>query len=414
MSGRQGAQWALFDQAIVSAANFLTGLLVARSLGPADLAAYSLAFTAINGLSSVQRAVVSQPMNILAAQESAAQRLERYRGLVRLQGWLWPACLPLVAGLGWAYFPRPWLIAGTMFFLLAFCLQDLSRRFHYSAGERVERALPLDLFAFGGQLALLCLGWGVGHLHADSVFWWMGTPLLVAFVWGHLKLRAGERPAEPAQPLWPLLRAHWHHARWIALSIVLYLASSQLLPFQIASFGEPQDVADYHAANVIMNALNVVRFTVGNYLPGRAAAVLASGGVQGLRRYLARLTGAYVVASAVAFALFVALGPWLVQWAFKGQYPGAETLIAPMAAIHLLAMSTLVTTTGAQVLGQTRLIFLANVAATVAAWGLGPWLIAQHGMPGAMACLALGLLLPALLQALHMPRLLRHTQPVSH
>jgi O-antigen/teichoic acid export membrane protein len=421
MSGRQGAQWALFDQAIVSAANFLTGLLVARSLGASDLAAYSLAFTTINGLSSVQRAVVSQPMNILGAQETPEQRRARYHGLVRLQAWLWPACVPVVVALGCFYFPDPWLIAGTLFFLLAFCLQDMVRRFHYSGGEDVRQALPIDLLAFGGQLAVLLVGWELGRLNAGTVLWWMGAPLLLAFVWGQRRLERLSPPLDRSATSTPadtpgrgtLLREHWGQSQWIALSIVLFLASSQLLPFQIASFGDPKAVADYHAANVLMNALNVVRFTIGNYLPGRAASVLAINGMAGLRRYLGRLTAAYLALGAVALALFAALGPWLIEWLFKGQYPGAERLIGPMAAIHLLAMSSLVTTTGAQVLGETRLIFLANVAATVAAWGLGPWLIVHHGMAGALMSLALGLLVPALLQALQLPWLLRRTQPVS-
>lgn len=416
MSGRQGAQWALFDQAIVSAANFLTGLLVARSLGASDLAAYSLAFATINGLSSVQRAVVSQPMNILGASETAGQRLARYQALVRLQAWLWPVCVPLVVAVGWWYFPDPWLVAGTLAFLLVFCLQDMVRRFHYSGGEQVRRALPIDLLAFGGQLAMLVVGWLTGHLTASSVLWWMGAPLFMAFVWGHWQLRqqstttrADGRPYQP----WPLLREHWQQSRWVALSIVLFLASSQLLPFQIASFGDPDAVADYHAANVLMNALNVVRFTVGNYLPGRAAWVLAESGMSGLRRYLGRLTMAYLGLAALALAVFVASGPWLIDTLFKGQYPGAQALIGPMAAIHLLAMSSLVTTTAAQVLGETRLIFLANAVATVAAWGLGPWLITQHGMTGALGALALGLLVPALIQWVQMPWLLRQNQTVA-
>jgi O-antigen/teichoic acid export membrane protein len=416
MSGRQGAQWALFDQAIVSAANFLTGLLVARSLGASDLAAYSLAFTTINGLSSVQRAVVSQPMNILGASETADQRLARYRALVRLQAWLWPACVPMVLAIGWWYFPDPWLVAGTLAFLLAFCLQDLVRRFHYSGGEQVRRALPIDLLAFGGQLVMLVVGWLTGHLTASSVLWWMGAPLLIAFAWGHWQLT--RQPATAPTDGSPhrsgtLLQEHWQQSRWVALSIVLFLASSQLLPFQIASFGDPDAVADYHAANVLMNALNVVRFTVGNYLPGRAAWVLAESGLSGLRRYLGRLTVAYLGLATLAFSLFAVLGPWLIDALFDGQYPGAQALIGPMAAIHLLAMSSLVTTTAAQVLGETRLIFVANVVATVAAWGLGPWLIAQHGMTGAMGALALGLLVPALIQLLQMPWLLRPNQPVS-
>ena len=411
---RRGAQWALIDQAIVSAANFLTGLLVARSLGAAELAAYSLAFTAINGISSVHRALISQPMNILGARESVEARHARYAGLMSLQTWLLPACLPLMGAVGAVYFPDPALVLGAMFFLLVFCLQDMARRFHYTGGE-VRGAVPLDAIAFGGQLLALAAGWALGHITAQTVMWWMGMPLLVAFWIGHQGIRRAAAACHASHAPVPerLLSTHWEQSRWIVLSIVLFTAASQLVPFQIASFGDRVDVANYHAANVLMNALNVIRFTVGNYLPGKAAMVLAEQGLPGLKQYMRRLSVAYVLLAGVAYAGFEVLGAWLIDLLFKGQYPGAGELIGSMAAIHLLAMSTIIATAAAQVLGETRVIFYANVAATVAGWALGPWLITQFGIWGGLGSLAIGLLLPALIQCIQVIRLLNRPAPLS-
>ena len=59
--------WALADQALISATNFATMVLVARVLTPREFGLYSLAYTGLLFTNSVQSSLVTQPHASLGA-----------------------------------------------------------------------------------------------------------------------------------------------------------------------------------------------------------------------------------------------------------------------------------------------------------------------------------------------------------
>src|SRR5829696_8643711 len=61
---RAGA-WGLADQALISAANFVTMVALARTFVPADFGAFVLTYTALLLLNGLQTAFVTQPHNVL-------------------------------------------------------------------------------------------------------------------------------------------------------------------------------------------------------------------------------------------------------------------------------------------------------------------------------------------------------------
>jgi hypothetical protein len=62
-----GTGWALLDQCVVSAANFLTIYLFARYLGTSEFGIFALAHTGLLLLTSMQNALLVQPHNVLGA-----------------------------------------------------------------------------------------------------------------------------------------------------------------------------------------------------------------------------------------------------------------------------------------------------------------------------------------------------------
>jgi O-antigen/teichoic acid export membrane protein len=196
----------------------------------------------------------------------------------------------LVIVVGGMFFPVSSLMMGAAAYAGVFSLQDLIRRYHYTDGQ-IQRAVPGNVLAFGGQGALLALlvmfAWPVS---VSLVFWWLMVPLVVSAFWMHSLIRRSGQPAKAGLGVTEHLAEHWTNARWVVFSQLVWIGASQLIPFQLAAYAQSQDVAAYHAANALMNALNVFRLTLGNYLPGRAARVFADGGVQALRRYLRQVS----------------------------------------------------------------------------------------------------------------------------
>ena len=376
---------------------------MARALAPDGLAVYSLAITTVLCLSSVHRALIAQPLNILGAQESEALRRLRYSNLMRIQCWMLPSMALLALAAGWAFFPAPALVLGTAVYTAVYALQDLVRRYHYTDGQ-IVKAVPGDVFGFGGQCLLLA-----GMLlmqqpvSEQSVLWWMSVPLLIAAVWTHRRiLQSGLGSAGTGPRPFEHLREHWSNSKWVVLSQLVWIGASQLIPFQLAAYAQPNDVAAYHAANALMNALNVFRLTLGNYLPGQAARVLSAGGEASLRAYLGRVGGGCLSIAVIAFVFFHWAGDVLIDALFAGKYQDAKAVIPAMAVIHLLAMSSLISAAGAQVMGSTRVIFVSNAMALVLTLTLGSWFIHLWGLWGSIVALAIGLLLPAAIQAVQL------------
>ncbi|MDE2077431.1 MAG: hypothetical protein KGI91_10210 [Burkholderiales bacterium] len=410
MNGRRlgPAVWALLDQAVVSASNFLSGVLIARSLHAEGLAAYSLAVTSVFGLFTVHRALIAQPFNILGVQESVARRWGRFQNMMRAQWVVLPVTCAVLALVGAWFFPRWALVVGGMLYVTLYCLQEIVRRFHYTDGQ-IVRALPGDVLGYGGQLLALLCAWQTDTLSIDTVLWWMSVPLGLATTWMYFGIRrehtqpvADATPAAGAE-----LAGHWDFAKWVVLSQLVWIGATQLIPFQLSIFAAPDAVAAFYAANTLMNGLNVIRLTMGNYLPTRAAAILAADGKLALRRYLWRVGAGVLVMSAVGWLAVWWLGGWAVALIFSGKYPQAGAILPTLAAVNLLALLALVFAAGAQILGVSRVMFTSNLLAMCLCLAAGPWLASHEGLWGAVAISAIGLLLPTLMQGIQVNRALK-------
>lgn len=408
---RQSAHWALLDQAIVSAGNFLIGVLMARSLDAHEFAHYALAASTIFALTSIHRSLIAQPMNILGAQESLERRYLRYSNMLQAQRWILPGMALLTGLVGVAYFPEWALVGGTMLFLVLVCLQDIVRRYHYTNGN-IHRAVPGDALAYGGQILVLGVLWLEDAMSVGDIFWVLSIPMAAAAWFAHREIRRAHpmaRAPGSAQQATPAgdLRQHWHNAKWVAMSQAVWIGAGQLVPFQLSMFGSMHDVAVYQAANTVINVLNLFRQAMGNYLPGKAATIFAAGGRPALATYLLQVTLLCGLASVVGFVGFYLAGDLMVDLFFGGKYQVAKSVIPALAAVHLLAMASLILAAGAQVMGTSRVMFTSNAVTMVITLALGPLLIGEAGLWGGIATVAIGLLLPVLVQAVQLIRQLR-------
>lgn len=402
------ASWALLDQAVVSATNFLSGILIARSLDASGLAVYSLAVTTIFGLFTIHRALIAQPLNILGVQESIERRWGRFENMVQVQWRVLPLTALMLAAVGVLFFPRWGVISGAMVYVSLFCLQELMRRYHYTAGQ-IRQALPGDVLAYWGQLAILGIAWQVQALTVDRVLWLMSMPLALATAWMYWHIRRCNHVQASAETPGPVteLVGHWEHAKWVVLSQLVWIGATQIIPFQLSLFAQAGDVASFYAVSTLLNGLNVIRLTMGNYLPTRAAAILSADGKLALRRYLFRVSLMVLAFSAVVWLFTLAFGDWAIALIFSGKYQHAGQVLPALAAVNLLALLALVAAAGAQILGVSKVMFTSNLLAMALCLAVGPWAVSQAGLWGAVLISAIGLLLPTVMQGIRVSQALR-------
>lgn len=396
---RSPVVWALGDQVLVSASNFVLTLVVARHVSLSAFSAYGLAITLVWFVSAMHRAYLTQPMAIAAVGEAPAELGQRLKAVLLLQMLGWPLVIGLFAAVAWRYLPSQGMALAAAVFAAAFLLQETMRRVLFVQG-RLQRVSALDALAYGGQLAaILALGMVAGgDVPLEAVLLIGALPFAVSAAWAYMSL-----PAEARAVAWPgrdaLQRAaasHWAESRWVCFSQVFMFGSFMLVPFQIAEWGKPLWVAQYNAAASILNGLNVIRQALGNHLPIEASRRFKAGGMPAMQRYLAQSASLIMVLAAAIVAVLVGLGPELVGWLFGARFAEAAAVLPHAAVGPLVGMLSLVSQAGGLVIRQTEQIFWSYVAGTVVSFALAPWLIPTFGLLGAVWVSNIGVLVPTL------------------
>ncbi len=397
------ASWAVYDQVLVSGANFLSTLIIARMLAPEVFGMFSLASLAILFLASFHRTLITQPMNALGSTESFNKLAWRYAGLMRMQLPMISISILILACIGLVFFPDLGLIIGASSYLAGFFLQEMVRRYHYTKGD-IQRALINDLISYGGQIIVLASLYATGFADAAFAFIALAVTSLTAFLYGQRDIRNHQAlmlAPVVSVPSGNLLEEHWKFAKWIVLSQFVFWGATQVYPFILANQNSYAEVADFNVANSILNALNIIRLMLGNYLPARVSVVYASGGTAALRRLLLRTL---ILAGGVSLIVILVLmlsANWLVDILFAGKYPLAGQLVGWLAFAYVASIISVVTNAGALPLKATNWIFYANGVGTMFSLGFGPFLVARFGVWGAIAGLCVASFLPALIQGVH-------------
>lgn len=393
---RSDALWALSDQVLVSACTFLTTLLVARLVSVEAFSVFGLSVTVTLFVSAMYRSYLTQPMSVLGVSDGGDALTLRFRAVVVLHLLLWPLVCVGVAALGWRYFPDQGLTLAVLGYLLAYLLQEAVRRLCFTTSS-IRLAWLMDMVAYGGYLgSLLAMVWCDVTMSVQGILWIGAAWFLISCAIGWQA--SGDTGSSHQWPTWSAVRAiareHWDHSKWVCGSQVFLFGSFMLVPFQIAEFGSVLWVAHYNAANSILNVLNILRQTMGNYLPIVATRIYHERGFEAFRQALNRLSVAVLLASACMVLILVVFGEFLVSILYGARYmPVAEIL--PMAAIGpLVAMLSFVTQAGGLALGRTEQIFHAYLAGTICSVVLAPLLIPRFGLSGAIWVANVGYIVP--------------------
>lgn len=392
---KSNAAWALTDQIGVSACNFLSTLVVAKYLSLEGFSAFGLSLTVTLFVSALHRSYLTQPMSILGIAESREALAERFKAVLLLQLMAWPAVLLGLVLLGSRYFPSLGVSLACAFSIAMFLLQESVRRLFFTLSE-IRSATAIDVVAYGGQLGLILLVGATGHLSVEGALLLMGLSFLSSFTLGLALLPSDLRSKQrlPMSRLSGFASAHWVHSRWIALSQLFMFGSYMFVPFQIAEFGQAIWVAQYNATSSVLNVLNIIRQTIGNYLPTLAAKKFHADGLRGLERMLNKVAMQMVLGAVVVIVGLLLTGDFLVHLLYGDRFKEAASIL-PIASVGpLIGMLSFVSQAGAMVLGKTEHIFYSYVGGAVVSFIAAPFMIPHFGLPGAVWVANMGIIVP--------------------
>ncbi len=284
--------WALADQSVVSGSNFITGILLARFLGPEAFGLFVLLQSVILYVNSFQGALIFQPMMSAAPQLAEVNRRAYLQGVFSLQLIL-TFSLALITAL-LAFFAdalfgfdglHPSVVFALIAALLAFQLQDWQRRYNFVQGNP-RTVFFIDMASYGGQTVLLIAASFSEFLDVVSAFWIIAATAFTGFSIGFLR----DRLAPQFGHARAVLKEGWRAGRDYLAAWQFQLIGSQGVFMIGAGVVGTQAVGGVRATQNIIGPINILFQVMENLVPIAAARHFAKNGLPGLSRFLWRMT----------------------------------------------------------------------------------------------------------------------------
>jgi O-antigen/teichoic acid export membrane protein len=389
----------VFDQGLTSASNFVTGLLLARALGPAAFGTFALLYTILVYANNVQNALICQPHNVLGVGRSSRPyaRYTLSTGVSQLA----------LAGVGAAAVLIAWSITvaigqgdrGHALVPLAAAIaawqaQEFVRRVLYTE-NRLFGVLATDLVSYGGQALVVFLLWQWDHLTVGTALFAIAATsaagLLVTVPW----LRHSfSRPVDAGA-----LRENWHFGKWILGATTAAWLSIQLYIYLLALLTDSAAVGTLQALMLILGPLNPLFAFVDTNLPIRFAQAKVSGGIERLvadaRLHLYGI-GAITVAYCAAIPFF---SEQLLRAVVGPKYTGHRILLVLLLAYALTSLVVKLVTAAVKALRRTSVVFAGYAASAAITAAAGVPLILWLGVNGAAIGMILSVCAAAIVQA---------------
>ncbi len=382
----------VFDQGIVSATNFFTGVIIGRSCTKEEFGLFTLGFSLVYLILGMQHSLISLPYTMLSPRLTERERF-LYRGSALIQqiGLSLFFALGLVAAsLVFSSSPIVPVLRALSFTIGLILLKECIRQMSF-ANLDIGVATCLDTGAcvlqIGGLLALSLRG----MLNPVSACWVCGVSYGVpALVW--ILLNRHTLAVSP-DSLKKDIRRNLDFGKWVLASGILYSAGMDIYPWFLNAFMGAAAAGVWAACLGISSLGNPMYFGIQNYLSPRLAHVYHDKDIFRMKRFVLGASMVFAVCMSL-FALFLTVfGGALLEALYGGKYAGNG------AVVSLLGFNLVVSSLG---FAPSRSLFVLNradmdlktnfvVLATLTVLGIS--LMNTFGLTGA----AYGLFLSAIL-----------------
>jgi O-antigen/teichoic acid export membrane protein len=324
-SGRE--TWALTDQAVVSATNFLTNVMLARFMGLREFGIFALAWMSVLFVNSLQNALIVAPMMSIGPKQEEKDRAFYFGAVVFQEALLVSFCFVLVfvslkvSSNFFRHADLRHLALPLAVSAFAYQGQDFIRRYFF-ATRQSRCAFVDDALSYLPQLPILFLLHGAGYLNSAVALWVMAGTSLLGMV-------AGWFWVEPLEFNWPWINAvsrrHWKISRWLGASSLLQWTSGNLFVIAAPVYYGAAAAGVLKASQNLMGATHVWFQGLDNVVPAETARRLREGGVRSMLAYTRSillkwgsltLLFAIVMAIAPGFWLGLIYGPQMIQYGY--------------------------------------------------------------------------------------------------
>jgi len=380
--------WALADQVVVSSANFLTGVLIARSLGIAEFGRFSLAWMLVQFVQSIQYAVVCSPLMSIAPKIATEERDAYYTGIIFHQivfALISVFATVIAIYLGdWAF--SDWHLTPIVWPLSAVVLtsqsQDFIRRYFFSL-RRPGVSFISDVVRYGTQLALLL--WLFRYHASGASLPFALTVISAAAGLGGLIGALGVRLGPLSRIKFVALTSrHWHYSRWLLGSALFSWTSGNLLIIASGVVLGTTAVGVLRAGQSIIGVTHIFFQGLENVLPVQASIAFANGGFEQLIAFTRKSVGLIMLAT-VSIAAIAWFFPNAIMTAFYGkEFSQIGWVLQVYALIYVILAFGLALSIALRAVEKTSFILYSYALGTLFSIVGGIPLIMLYGVKGAL------------------------------
>ncbi len=395
---------AAVDQGMISLANFLATLILARAISPTELGVYGVGFTTLRLVRAVQEGLTIQPLNTFGPQ-MGPEAFRRYAtGTSLIQVGLALLTAAGAAVCGWLLTVTGNDTAGPALFALWFAflfwqLQEYLRRMLYSQGK-VGAAAVNTFLSNAIRLGVMAWWLGQGRLNGiaglDAIAWGSLGALLHGF-WHTRTYWTVRFGGHFNQTLRSTVERNWSFGRYVLGGMLANWVAVEFYPVLTAGMISFAAAGAYRALQNLVAPIHLLLRATDTFLTPRAARLYHQKGRPVLSRTL-RLTYAIAGIPILGVLSLAMLFPKPLLRLFYGEtYLEYAPGMVLMALFYALWFSYWPLQTALKAMRRSRPIFIANLAAMAAMFTVGIWMIWQWGVYGTIGGQALNSLIVALI-----------------
>lgn len=377
---------ALVDQGLISGANFIVGIVLARRLAPDQYGAYGVAFQVFLFLSVAYAALVLEPFSVFGSSVYRNSNREYLRALLRIHGVIAVAIFVGLCVCAWVVrlvSPSSELTSALIGVAIAspcMLLFSLARRgFYVKLSPRQAAMGALGYFAV--VLGGLLLAFHRGALSPLVAFLLIAAGAATAAPAMLARLRFSLKPRVAALKLSEVIHRHWGYGRWaLGSAVAIWFSTAIYYPI----------LGSFHglAATGALQALSNFSSPVGQAFAAMsllslpyAAGVHHQKSPKGTGHLAAKLALIYAGGTTLYWLLVVIFRWQIVEQLYAGKYMGIVAVVPWLALASVLRISATSQAIMLRAMHAPSLVFVAYSAASVVdivagipcTWAFGLW-----------------------------------------
>ncbi|HOY70139.1 MAG TPA: oligosaccharide flippase family protein [Methylotenera sp.] len=378
--------WAFADQALVSGMNFLTGLLLARFLGPVQYGFYIMVWVFVLLSNSVQSAVVVSPMMSIGPKKSQSESASYYGSVFILQSLtaLIAFVILILGVLVTKYFRVTVNIEDYIFALPAaaifYQVQDFIRKYFFTVGKP-RSAFVSDMVSYCGQVLGFIALYYFGKLDAVNALWVSGATSLLAFV---VTIPIVGQLTYSFKIFEQTTRRHWQFSKWLVGSALLSWTTGNTLLITAATILGAATVGSLRAAQNLFAVTQVILLALNNVLPRQASNVFAEAGNGALKRFLKKSVWICLFFTFPVVLILVMAPEYWLNLFYGEKYLGYGYIFIWLAVSYLLASLILPIQIGLNALEFTRPFFWTSLITTIVSLAISLPLVNRFALNGVL------------------------------